>query len=85
MLIPLVQVSLCQFCEFVLCLGSRQKGGYDTIWMWLNCYPRPLQMNRGMIRGYEVIVQPAGDENHFVELAGEAASNPWAVIGTYTL
>ncbi|XP_064395652.1 uncharacterized protein LOC135342744 [Halichondria panicea] len=38
------------------------------------------KMNRGMIRGYEVIVQPAGDENHFVELAGEAASNPWAVI-----
>ena len=40
-----------------------------------------MQMNRGMIRGYEVNVRPAGEGNNFVELSAEAAAHPWAKIG----
>ena len=40
-------------------------------------------MNRGMIRGYEVTVKPAGEGNNFVELSAEAAAHPWAVIGEW--
>lgn len=42
-------------------------------------------MNKGMVRGYEVLVRPAGEGNDFVELSEEAAANPWAVIGKVSL
>ena len=34
-----------------------------------------------MIRGVDVGVSDASDENGYVELTPEAANNPWAVIG----
>ena len=34
-----------------------------------------------MIRGVDVWVSFASEENGYVELTPEAASNPWAVIG----
>ena len=34
-----------------------------------------------MIRGVDVGVSYASDENGYVELTPEAANNPWAVIG----
>lgn len=39
-------------------------------------------MNGGMIRGVDVLVNFATEENGYVELTPEAASNPWAMIGT---
>ena len=45
-------------------------------------------MDGGMIRGVDVGVSNASDENGYVELTPEAANNPWAVIGekhTHTL
>lgn len=39
------------------------------------------QMNGGMIRGVDVVVNFASEENGYVELTPEAASNPWAMIG----
>ncbi len=42
-------------------------------------------MNRGMIRGQEVIVQHASEENGFVELSPEAANHPWVAIGEFTM
>lgn len=41
-------------------------------------------MNGGMIRGVDVSVNFASEENGYVELTPEAASNPWAMIGTDT-
>lgn len=38
-------------------------------------------MDRGMIRGSEVHVAAASEENGFVELPPEAAKHPWAQIG----
>ena len=40
-----------------------------------------VQMDGGMIRGVDVWVSNASDENGYVELTPEAATNPWAVIG----
>jgi hypothetical protein len=40
-----------------------------------------VQMDGGMIRGVDVWVSYASDENGYVELTPEAANNPWAVIG----
>ena len=46
--------------------------------------PPPLpQMNGGMIRGSDVYADLASDENGYVELPPEAASNPWSVLGRY--
>ena len=42
------------------------------------------QMDGGMIRGVDVWVSFASEENGYVELTPEAASNPWAMIGGYT-
>lgn len=42
-------------------------------------------MNKGMIHGTEIRVEFASDENGFVELPPEAASEPWARIGLETL
>lgn len=36
-----------------------------------------------MIRGVDVWVSFASDENGYVELTPEAATNPWARIGIY--
>ena len=41
-------------------------------------------MNGGMIRGSEVKVEPASEENGYVELPPEVAEEPWAVIGEQT-
>lgn len=41
-------------------------------------------MNKGMIHGTELRVEFASDENGFVELPPEAASEPWARIGLVT-
>ena len=41
------------------------------------------QMDGGMIRGVDVWVSFASEENGYVELTPEAASNPWAMIGGY--
>jgi hypothetical protein len=38
------------------------------------------EMDGGMIRGVDVWVSYASDENGYVELTPEAANNPWAVI-----
>ncbi|CAI8039087.1 hypothetical protein GBAR_LOCUS21739 [Geodia barretti] len=38
------------------------------------------EMDGGMIRGVDVWVSNASDENGYVELTPEAATNPWAVI-----
>ena len=38
-----------------------------------------------MIRGVDVWVSFASDENGYVELTPEAASNPWAMIGIYNV
>ena len=38
-------------------------------------------MNRGMIRGVEMRVDMASEDNGFVELPEEAADQPWAKIG----
>ena len=43
--------------------------------------PSSLQMDRGMIRGCDVHVAAASDENGYVELPPEAAKHPWAQIG----
>jgi len=37
-------------------------------------------MDRGMIHGSDVSVEPASSENGYVELPPEAASNPWSQI-----
>lgn len=39
-----------------------------------------MQMDRGMIHGSEISVEPASTENGYVELSAEAASNPWSQI-----
>ena len=39
-------------------------------------------MNGGMIRGMEVLVELASEENGYVDLPPEAASNKWSLIGT---
>ena len=39
-------------------------------------------MNKGMIHGTEIRVDFASDQNGFIELPPEAASQPWARIGT---
>ena len=47
----------------------------------LGCYHESLfQMDRGMIHGSDVCVEPASSENGYVELSPEAASNPWSQI-----
>lgn len=38
-----------------------------------------------MIRGVDVWVSYASDENGYVELTPEAANNPWAVIGEWII
>ena len=38
-----------------------------------------------MIRGTEVRVDFASEENGYVELTPEAASNPWSVLGKYVI
>lgn len=38
------------------------------------------EMDRGMIHGSDVGVEPASSENGYVELSAEAASNPWSQI-----
>ncbi len=40
-----------------------------------------FQMNKGMIHGTEIRVDFASDDNGFIELPPEAASQPWARIG----
>ena len=41
-------------------------------------------MNHGMIRGIDMRVEMASEENGFVELPEEAADQPWAKIGEGT-
>ena len=38
-------------------------------------------MNNGMIRGSDVRVEFASEENGYIELPPDAASNPWAILG----
>lgn len=37
-------------------------------------------MDKGMIHGSDITVEPASSENGYVELSPEAASNPWSQI-----
>ena len=39
-----------------------------------------VQMDKGMIHGSDITVEPASSENGYVELPPEAASNPWSQI-----
>lgn len=38
-------------------------------------------MNKGMIRGQDVSVEPASEDNGFLELSEEASQHPWVAIG----
>ena len=39
-----------------------------------------LQMNRGMIHGSEIWVEPASKENGYIELPPDVEDQPWARI-----
>ena len=39
------------------------------------------KMNKGMIRGTEIFVEPASKENGYIELPPEVEHQPWARIG----